>query len=67
MKNENKDLWQQKIHIHKSEPVYCTHFGCGRILTLKESMISNKCYKHVNENGDDLINKWLEKKDSKAA
>lgn len=30
-------------------------------------MISNKCYKHVNENGDDLINKWLEKKDSKAA
>lgn len=37
---------------HPPEPSYCTHFGCGKILTLPESLAGGKCLKHQNnENG----------------
>lgn len=27
-------------------PVQCTHFGCGKTLTLRESLFSNFCISH---------------------
>lgn len=29
-----------------AEPVYCTVFGCGKVLTLLESLAGNICFKH---------------------
>lgn len=33
---------------HPPEPTYCTHFGCGKILTLPESLAGGKCLTHQN-------------------
>ena len=33
---------------HPPEPTYCTHFGCGKILTLPESLAGDKCLTHQN-------------------
>lgn len=27
----------------------CSHFGCGRILTLQEALAGNKCINHTGE------------------
>ena len=32
---------------HPPEPSYCTHFGCGKILTLPESLAGGKCLTHA--------------------
>lgn len=29
------------------EPSYCTHFGCGKILTLPESLAGDTCLTHA--------------------
>lgn len=30
------------------EPACCSHFGCGRQLTLRERLFSNKCSQHIS-------------------
>jgi len=31
---------------HPPDKSYCTHFGCGKILTLPESLAGGKCLTH---------------------
>lgn len=37
------------LDLTPAEPVYCTAFGCGKILTLPESLAGNKCMQHCND------------------
>ena len=40
---------------HQPEPSYCTHFGCGKILTLPESLAGNTCLTHQNNANGKII------------
>jgi len=41
-----KDIKLSDEILSKSEPYTCSHFGCGRQLTLHESLCGNKCTTH---------------------
>ena len=38
------------------QPVYCSSFGCGKILTPTESLCGSKCIKCLNEKKVDIMN-----------
>lgn len=40
---------------HEADKPYCTHFGCGKVLTLPESLAGNKCLTHQNYNNAKII------------
>lgn len=45
-KRTSSDIWPPTEILSKSEPYTCSHFGCGRQLTLHESLCGNKCTTH---------------------
>lgn len=40
-------LYSQTEKFWTYEPQYCSTFGCGRILSLQESLFGNKCTRHA--------------------
>lgn len=36
-------------NILEIEPVYCDHFGCGKRLTLQETLCGNRCTGHMEK------------------
>lgn len=47
---ERHDYRPEKRIIHRANPLYCSVFGCGKRLTLRESLFSNKCINHNKAN-----------------
>ncbi len=41
--------------VHKSvERIICTHFGCGKQLTLQESLAGTRCVNHLKQEPIDI-------------
>jgi hypothetical protein len=56
---EEPEIFFEELNKEPS-PVYCSHFGCGMILTLEEQLCGNKCLPHSMQKKTDimLIIKW---------
>jgi hypothetical protein len=38
-----------------TEPVICSHFGCGKTLTMQENLFGKKCIDHPKDQHQDPV------------
>ena len=55
---EHKTPVTDESYLH-IEPVYCSVFGCGKLLTLMEKLLGRKCSECQNKKNDVYFNGLL--------
>lgn len=50
-----EDMYLYYSEQENPEPVVCSVFGCGRILTIREKLFGNKCINHSKSDNDQLL------------
>lgn len=48
------ELEELQVAPHPTEPVCCSHFGCGRTLTLQEQLAGDRCVNHQRRKQQDI-------------
>jgi len=49
LRNDDTEKAIEEMFKDGTDRPYCRHFGCGRRLTLQESLYGDKCIKHSGE------------------